>query len=133
MRTKYPNSRKRRLTVGSAMRSVFLLLALASLVIHSPARLDPDPDDRAPAVATAAQFPAMAATPGTADADDLVMLVGCHHGPGHDHSLCSPRVVLAMPVIWPGPAPRHEIPQCDIPRLIGRADAPRAPPPRFSV
>ena len=133
MRAKDPISQKRHLAVVRVMRSVFLLLAVASLVIHSPARLDPDPDDGALAVAAAARFPAMAATPDTADADDLVILVGCHHGPGHDHSLCSPRVVLAMPVILAGPAPRHEIPQYDTPRLIGRADAPRAPPPRFSV
>lgn len=124
-------SRGRRPSIGKALRSAFLLLALCGLVIHSPAGLALD--DGLSAFATAAQAQAMAAPPDAADADDLAMLVGCHHGPGHDHTLCSPLIVLAAPLTWASPAPRHDMPQNDIPRLFGRADAPRAPPPRLLV
>lgn len=106
------------------LRSICLLIALATVALHAPAALD-TADGGAPFSVTAQA--------GAHHDGDALSLTGCHHARHHAHSLCAPPVIpVEQTKLGMQPGTGH-VPPVKAVAMLGHVDGLRAPPPKSFI
>ena len=106
------------------LRSICLLIALATVALHAPAALD-TADGGAPFSVTAQA--------GAHHDGGALSLTGCHHARHHAHSLCAPPVIpVEQTKLGVQPGTGH-VPPVKAVAMLGHVDGLSAPPPKSFV